>query len=299
MPEAAASSDRPEAALVIFSYRQEEFIREAVLAAFAQTYSPLTIVLSDDASPDRTFAIMEELARDYRGPHKLICRRNPTNLGLIAHINTVNAAVDAELIVVGAGDDISVPRRVERNVAAYLASGRKAQYLYSLVRSMTLRGELGGSYQSPASDDRSSKWRAGLSPFPVSIGAAQAWTKRLVERFAPMERYCWAEDQVFGFRGVLAGSVAFIEEPLVHYRAGSGMTNHSKAFRWKRYWKGQANGINIYRQRARDAATVGEWLLAAAITAKRLALILLFPLSPLFSLLRRRHSRLRRRRAGW
>lgn len=296
MPEAAAASDLPKVAFVLVAYRQEAFIREAVLAAFAQTYSPLTIILSDDASPDGTFAAMEELARGYQGPHEVICRRNSRNLGLIEHINRLNAEVDAELIVIAAGDDVSLPTRVARNVDAYLKSGRRAHYIYSLVRSMSFEGELGGSYQSPASGDRFDKWKAGLSPFPISIGAAQAWTKALVDRFSPMAPYVWAEDQVFGFRGVLTGPVAFIDEPLVNYRAGSGLTNHNRAFRWKRYLKSQWNGINIYRQRARDAASVGEWPLAFVIAAKFAALTLLFPLSPLFSLLRRRQRT--RRRGG-
>jgi glycosyltransferase involved in cell wall biosynthesis len=40
-----------------------------VEGAFSQTYSPLEIILSDDCSSDRTFEIMEEMAREYQGPH--------------------------------------------------------------------------------------------------------------------------------------------------------------------------------------------------------------------------------------
>ena len=41
---------------------------------------PLEIILSDDASADRTFAIMQEKAAAYYGPHRLMLNRNPTNL---------------------------------------------------------------------------------------------------------------------------------------------------------------------------------------------------------------------------
>lgn len=48
--------------LVVMAYKQEGFIRDAVEAALAQDYPDLEIVLSDDCSPDNTFAIMEEMA---------------------------------------------------------------------------------------------------------------------------------------------------------------------------------------------------------------------------------------------
>ena len=53
-------TDRPLVTFALFAYNQEEFIREAVEGAFAQTYEPLEIILSDDCSSDRTYEIIQE-----------------------------------------------------------------------------------------------------------------------------------------------------------------------------------------------------------------------------------------------
>src|SRR4051812_28748150 len=108
------SSNKPLLTFAIAAYNQELFIREAVEAAFAQTYSPLEIVLSDDCSEDRTFEILSEMAAGYSGPHRIILNRNPVRRSIGGHINQVVAISHGELIVGAAGDDISLPLRTQR-----------------------------------------------------------------------------------------------------------------------------------------------------------------------------------------
>ena len=286
--------DNPLVTLSIISYNQEKYIREAVLAAFAQTYSPLVVAFSDDASPDSTYEIIQEICATYRGPHSIRHMKNETNLGLAEHINLINQLAEGELIVVGAGDDISVPDRVERIVQEYLNGGKKSHYFYSLVTAMTEDGTLQGSYQSPGHQAASSIVRAGLANYPIAIGASQAWTKHLATHFGPMNRNIWAEDQIFGFRGVLLGPVTFLNSPLVNYRSGAGMSGTKRRFNLLRYIKNQTNLLRMYRQRTIDAFAVGRPWLGSLIGAKAVALTILFPLSPLFSILRR-IERVRRR----
>lgn len=109
-----ATPGRPLVTFALFAYNQEQYVREAVEGAFSQTYSPLEIILSDDCSSDRTFEIMEEMARDYRGPHQIKIRRGEKNIGLLAHLLTVAHMAKGEIFVVAAGDDISLPSRAER-----------------------------------------------------------------------------------------------------------------------------------------------------------------------------------------
>src|SRR5260370_42237196 len=86
MPE---SSSKPLLTFAVAGFNQESFIREAVEAAFAQTYAPLEIVLSDDCSEDRTFEIMCEMAKAYRGPHRVVLNRNPTRRSIGGRIYSI------------------------------------------------------------------------------------------------------------------------------------------------------------------------------------------------------------------
>ncbi|MEW6406693.1 MAG: glycosyltransferase family A protein [Chloroflexota bacterium] len=91
----------------IIAYNQERFVAEAVAGALAQTYSPLEVVLSDECSDDRTFAIMQDMARAFKGPHKIVLNRNEKHLGVGAHINRILELCTGDWIVASAGDDVS------------------------------------------------------------------------------------------------------------------------------------------------------------------------------------------------
>ena len=114
--------------MVLLAYRQEAFIEAAVRSALAQDYDNLEVVLSDDSSPDGTFAIMERLAEDYRGPHRIVLNRTAGNAGLLPHFYQAVGRASGELIVAAAGDDISHPDRVRRLAEAWQKEGADAVY---------------------------------------------------------------------------------------------------------------------------------------------------------------------------
>src|SRR2546428_12446679 len=105
--------DKPLISFLIASYNQEAFIREAVESAFAQSYSPLEIIISDDCSNDRTFEIAQKMAAAYQGPHSVRLNRNATNFGIGGHANRVMELCRGELLAAAAGDDVSMPPRAE------------------------------------------------------------------------------------------------------------------------------------------------------------------------------------------
>ena len=109
----ALESSRPLITFALFTYNQEKYIVEAIEGALSQTYSPLEIVFSDDNSTDSTFDIIEKMVGDYTGPHRIIVNRNINNLGLSDHVNKMVDLATGEIIALAAGDDISLPSRVE------------------------------------------------------------------------------------------------------------------------------------------------------------------------------------------
>ena len=75
--------------LIILAYNQQEYIYEGVKAALAQSGEPIEIIISDDASSDNTFTIIQQAIADYSGPNKIIVNRNAKNMGVIAHTNKI------------------------------------------------------------------------------------------------------------------------------------------------------------------------------------------------------------------
>lgn len=103
---------KPLISYVVTTFNIEEYVKDAVTCAFAQTYTPLEIILSDDCSTDRTFDIMKQMVDEYKGPHKVVLNRNETNLGITRHMNRAYLELaNGEIIVAAHGDDVSKPER--------------------------------------------------------------------------------------------------------------------------------------------------------------------------------------------
>ncbi len=118
-----SSELRPLVSLIVLSFNQERYIRAAIDSALAQTYHPLEIILSDDCSMDDTFKIMTDIAANYDGPHTLRTNRCEENLGVFRHFQSVLEQCGGDLIVMSAGDDISLPHRVETLVEKWRSTG--------------------------------------------------------------------------------------------------------------------------------------------------------------------------------
>lgn len=204
--------DKVPASLCITCYNQERFIREAVQSAFDQTYSPLEIVISDDASTDRTAQIVQEMIAAYKGPHKVVFNRNDTNLFVAKNYEKAFKLAHGEILVTGAGDDISMPERVEKIMQAYLDSGRRATVISH------------GSYEIDINGNIMGEARPGT--VKLVRGAAIAYHCAIVKKFGdiPVSKEIH-EDQIFTARALLFGDVFFLNELLVKYRIGAGLSN--------------------------------------------------------------------------
>lgn len=216
---------RPLISFVLVCYKQEHFVREAVEGAFAQTYSPLEIILSDDHSPDGTFAVMEEMAKAYRGPHRVVLNRNPKNLGMIGHINRVVELAQGEFIVPAAGDDISLPQRTEAVVRLWQQSGGRAKSIYSDVIALQEDGDR--VYHFTAQPEWNALEHQLRTGHCNVLGASQCYHRSLFDFFGPIPATVAEEDHVLPFRAALLGEVAYCPEALVKYRIHTGNVSQS------------------------------------------------------------------------
>src|SRR4051812_42415659 len=122
---------RPLTTFALLAYNHERYVRSAIRGALAQTYSPLEIICSDDASSDSTGAIIRNELSQYSGKHTVRLNINATNLGPAAHFAHVVGLAQGELIVLAAGDDVSLPERTQVLVDTWLREGRGVMSLFS------------------------------------------------------------------------------------------------------------------------------------------------------------------------
>lgn len=208
----------PRITLILLAYNQQATARAAAESCLAQQCEPMEVVLSDDASTDATFAELQAAADAYRGSHQVRVRRSPVNLGIGAHYNALLRETSGELLVTAAGDDISLPQRVQRLAAAWDATGQRADLIASHFTDMDADGSLGNVVRTDnLAHCTLERW---CHQRPYTVGATHAFTRRMMERFGPFIADVWYEDIVMGLRAVLTGGAITVPEPLVLYRRG-------------------------------------------------------------------------------
>jgi len=244
--------------LAVLAYNQEQFVETTVRSALAQVCEPIEILVSDDCSTDGTFDRIQQLVGEYRGPHRAIARRNPENLGIGRHFNALMQAAEGRLVVLMAADDVSRHDRVALTAAAWDRSDERLDLIAAHVVDMGENGDLFGVKRV----DPLQEWR-GIAEWtawrPFVIGAAQAVTRRLFDRFGPLAPDCQQEDQVNALRAILSGGAHTIDDALVHYRRGGASSGAHNAATY-RNWEARRSAIHlgVYAQWIRDAALCGH-----------------------------------------
>lgn len=210
---------RPLLTLALRSFNNAAFVEAALRGAFAQTYAPLDIVLTDDASTDGAFDIARRLAAEYAGPHRVVLSRTERNLGIGAHTDRILALSPGEIIVFADTDDISLPDRCERVYNAFREGGPGLLGVDSYFDVIDARGQPVANPQSrvalnrPKSDGVTAEMlarnRGGLQ------GAGAAFRRSVFERGVPLSGIRASEDLLLGFRCAVLGRTATIPKVLV------------------------------------------------------------------------------------
>jgi glycosyltransferase involved in cell wall biosynthesis len=221
--EIRAAKAELRATILLLTYKMEPTVLVALDSALAQTV-PCEIIVSDDASNDRTTELAEQRINGYSGPHSVHVRRNEVNQGLCAHINTAFAAASGDIIVFMSGDDISYPQRVARLLQVFreypdaYAVGSTVDEIDDSGR-VTVRGAA-ALPRSPMNQ----KQLLHCGKFVTLLGASMAIRRELLADLPPLVGM--VEDNMLTLRASLFGQVYCIQEPLLGYRQHA--TNLSK-----------------------------------------------------------------------
>lgn len=211
----------PSVTLCILCFNQEQHVGAALEAALRQTGDPIEIIVSDDGSSDDTLAVARAVAARYRGPHSVIVRQTPRNLGTLHHLFDVAELATGALLVVAAGDDMSLPERAETLARTWQRAPSSA--VFSAYQIIDDNGVVIDPHHR--FDD---SWLPLHDYFPgrdlVSIhGASSAYQRdRLLALPRPATRVLFEDTWLTLILTLLGQTIAYVDQPLVSYRQHDG-----------------------------------------------------------------------------
>lgn len=97
-------------------HNRVDLIGKTFKSILNQTYEPLEIVISDNASTDGTSEFIQSMIRDYRkngGKHRIVYHRNEIGIRGEDNITQSYRMASGELLVSAHDDDVSYPNRVQ------------------------------------------------------------------------------------------------------------------------------------------------------------------------------------------
>jgi glycosyltransferase involved in cell wall biosynthesis len=212
--------------VILLCFNHEKYIDEALDGLFAQTYSPLDIIIVDDCSSDRTGDIIEARLTRRGDPPNVRFVRNQRNM--VHPIPAVIGIAAGSFIVIACGDDIMLPTMLERMARTW--KGEKV----SLVTANALyiddqSNDINRTYRDPnALADTTFETLARYGVNVCCFGAAMGFDRAIYDNFGwPPTHLLGAGDIVLPFYAYLLNGARFISEPLLKYRVHARNTSLS------------------------------------------------------------------------
>jgi len=209
----------PRVSVLMLTWHHEAWIADAMASVLSQDWPALELLVFDDASDDGTWDEVQRVARAYAGPHELVLRRHPHNVGAVENTRQIIAAARGELHIVSDGDDLSAPGRVRR-VAELWAQDR-----VSLISHDCTKGER----PHPSNPRNVAEGQTGR--VPVEEAAGRSWDPRMQGAtfclaadiwdqlpFFEGESFAMGGDMVVPFRASLLRGWTYLHEPLLFWR---------------------------------------------------------------------------------
>lgn len=221
--------------VVLMAYNQEKFIRESIQGALKQTYSPLEIIISDDASTDATWCVIQEEFDSYQGRHEVHLRRGEVNLGINGHFNELMKMANGQFIVIMAGDDISLPDRVQTSIQVLLSN--QCHGMFSNGIRIDHEGREIGLYIPDTRLSEKMTWEMIIkSTGNGGAGFSMCWHRKVVEVFGDIPQCPLGEDAFIPFRSALISNFYYLQAPLVKYREHGSNAS---------FWSGMKKDANV------------------------------------------------------
>lgn len=214
---------------MLCTYNGERWLPELWRSLLAQTRVPDEIVARDDASTDRTFALLDGLRgeADARGI-RVTLARNERNLGFVGNFESALTGATGEVVFLCDQDDVWHPHKI----ALMLEQFERRPDLLLLHSDARLVDEAGhdmhcGLFEALEATRRecglihSGRAFDALLRRNLATGATLAFRRSLLKDVVPFPRQ-WVHDEWLAIIAAATGEVDCLEQPLIDYRQHGG-----------------------------------------------------------------------------
>ncbi len=200
----------PQVSLLMSVYNGTPHLREAMESVLSQTFADLQFIVIDDASDDAT----PEILNEYTDP-RIVRLHNDENLGLARSLNRGLSLAQGEYIARQDADDISLPQRLERQVA-YLKTHPRTGLVGTTAIWIDETGKPLQIWQQPTTNDQIQERL--LCYCCVMHGSVMIRRQALAEVGGYAEDMRTAQDYDLWLRISEKWDVGILPEPLYCYR---------------------------------------------------------------------------------
>jgi glycosyltransferase involved in cell wall biosynthesis len=210
--------------VVIPSFNHARFIARAIDSVVTQGHRDFELIVVDDGSTDRTRELLT-------GPYRAVISKLDLgeNRGAAAALNRGIEMSDGEWIAILNSDDVYLPHRLERLLAAAAQSG--ADFLFSDVEMIDDRGALPSTDKTVQSRARATQAARHQDIVSVLSGSQFSVTssnffcrKGVVGELGGFRQFRYCHDWDFIIRVIGRFQVHWVDEVLLQYRLHAANT---------------------------------------------------------------------------
>lgn len=223
----------PLVSVVLPSYGHAGFVEQAIRSVLDQTLSDLELIVIDDASLDRSWARIEQVADP-----RLKAVRNCSNKGAHVTLNLGLAMAEGEYVAILNSDDLFSQDRLERMLDAMRAEG--ASFAFSDVCWIDHNGQaLSSQHSRVVNYQHLSSWCRVRNPANWFLAGNPAITtsnflfrRELIDGLHEFPPLRYTHDWASLLHFAATGRMLWLHEPLLSYRVHAANTlNESDAWR--------------------------------------------------------------------
>ena len=201
--------EMPLVSVVMGTYNGEKYLAEQLDSILNQTYTPLELVISDDASVDGTRRVLQK----YENNPLVRIFYQEKNLGLTKNFSFAALQAKGELIAFSDQDDIWMSNKIEKLVE------KKGDY-HLVYSNSVLVNDTGGSMKKKLSDLKkmyTGNDSRGYVLYSCVWGHSMMISKALLQKALPMpdavNHDIWITYMAFQY-----GGIKYVDEVFTHYR---------------------------------------------------------------------------------